>query len=145
MSSTSGGYAPSGRAVRNAVAALLIAGLFAGTFWWQVDDAWPLAQMRMFPGGGESAISIVRIDAELRNGKHRDMNPFDFHLKRAEIEGQMNRIRLLPSMLGDLMDTYNQTVPRDREIVSIRLIRHVTPKGGGRTDKRVLVEWPPAA
>jgi hypothetical protein len=127
---------------RNIAAVALIAGLFAGTFWWQNDDAWPLAQMRMFPGGGESAISIVRIDAELRNGRHKDMNPFVFHLKRAEIEGQMNRIVRVPSMLGDLADAYNDTVPRDREIVSIRLVRHETPKGGGEPSKRVLVEWP---
>jgi hypothetical protein len=98
--------------------------------------------MRMFPGGGESAISIVRIDATLRNGRHRDMNPFAFHLKRAEIEGQMNRIVRVPSMLGDLAATYNDTVPRDQEIVAITLVRHETPKGGGATNRRVLVRWP---
>lgn len=131
-----------GRLTRNIAALALVAGLFAGTFWWQTDDAWPLAQMRMFPGGGESAISIVRIDATLRNGKHRDMNPFAFHLKRAEIEGQMNRIKRVPSMLGDLMETYNETVPRDQEIVRLRLVRHETPKGGGEPEKTVLVSWP---
>jgi hypothetical protein len=136
----------SARLPRNIAAAVLIVGLFTGTFVWQRDDAWPLAQMRMFPGGGESAISIVRIDATLRNGKHRDMNPFAFHLKRAEIEGQMNRVIVNPAMLGDLIDTYNDTVPRSREIVRIRLVRHVFDEGetkrGAEPEQTELVAWP---
>lgn len=127
---------------RNVVAASVIGGLFVGTLLWQTDDTWPFAQMRMFPGGGESAIAIVRVDAELRNGKHSDMNPFVFHLKRAEIEGQMNRIKSKPSMLGDLVKRYNATVPRDREIVQLRLVRHESASGGRKATQTELVAWP---
>lgn len=131
------------RVGRNVAAVALIAGLFAGTFGWQSDHTWPLAQMRMFPGGSESAIAITIIEAELRTGLTREMNPFDFHLKRAEIEGQMKRVRANPEMLGDLADAYNRTARRDREIVSLALIRRETVHEDGKTRRieRELVRW----
>jgi hypothetical protein len=84
------------------------------------------------------------IEATLRNGRVREMDPFDFHLKRAEIEGQMNRVRANPEMLGDLVRTYNRTVGRDSEILSLALIRRETVREEGRR-RRVeseLVRWP---
>jgi hypothetical protein len=129
------------RVVRDLAAVALISGLIAGTVGWQTDDTWPLAQMRMFPGGGESAIAITLIDAELANGTHKLMNPFAFHLKRAEIEGQMSRIREKPAMLGDLARAYNETVPSGRRIVALRLIRRESASGGKAQSERTLVTW----
>jgi hypothetical protein len=133
-----------GRIARNIAALVLAGGLFAGTIGWQTDDTWPFAQMRMFPGGSESAVAITIIEAKLRNGRMREMNPFAFHLKRAEIEGQMDRIRADPQMLGDLIRTYNDTVAGPYEIVSIALIRRETVREDGRTRRleRELVGWP---
>lgn len=133
-----------GRIVRNVAALLLVGGLLAGTLWWQTDDTWPLAQMRMFPGGSESVVAITVIEATLRDGRVREMDPFAFHLKRAEIEGQLNRVRTNPEMLGDLVRTYNRTVRRTSEIVSIALIRRETVREGGhaRRVERELVRWP---
>lgn len=132
------------RIARNVAAALLLIGLFAGTLVWQSDDTWPFAQMRMFPGGSESAVAITVIEATLRDGRIREMDPFAFHLKRAEIEGQLNRVRGNPQMLGDLVRTYNRTVPHTREIVSLALIRRETVREDGRTRRveRELVRWP---
>lgn len=132
------------RAVRNIAAAILVAGLLAGTLVWRSDDTWPFAQMRMFPGGGESAIAITILDAKLADGRSKEMNPFAFHLKRAEIEGQMNRIRENPEMLADLVHTYNDTVPRNEEIVELALVRRETVHEGGRTRRieKELVRWP---
>lgn len=132
-----------GRIVRNIAALLLVGGLFAGTLGWQTDDTWPFAQMRMFPGGSESAVAITVIEATLRSGRVREMNPFDFHLKRAEIEGQLDRVRANPDMLGDLLQAYNRTVPRSREIVAIALIRRETVREDGRARRveRELVRW----
>ncbi len=134
------------RVLRNIAAAALIIGLAAGTVVWQTDDTWPLAQMRMFPGGSESAIAIVIIDAELKTGRHKEMDPFAFHLKRAEIEGQMDRIRKDPDMLGDLARVHNASVAHDREIVGIRLVRReYSPAGAAAPTARpietTLVRW----
>jgi hypothetical protein len=136
----------SGRArlVRTIAAVALVAGLFAGTLVWQTDDTWPLAQMRMFPGGSESAVALVVIEAHLANGRVREMDPFAFHLKRAELEGQMNRVLANPRMLGDLIVRYNRTVPHEREIVRIVLVRRETVRENGRARRveRELVRWP---
>ena len=140
--------APRGRSdpvvIRDVAAVALVLGLVFGTVWWQTDDTWPLAQMRMFPGGGESAVAITRIEAELVNGDTKDMNPFAFHLKRAEFEGQMDRIRRDPRMLRDLVEHYNENVDGDHEIVRLRLVRHETHRDGARmTDtEEELVRWP---
>jgi hypothetical protein len=131
-----------GRLIRNVAAVLLIGGLFAGTFLWQTDDTWPLAQMRMFPGGSESDVVITVIEAHFTDGRTKEMNPFAFHLKRAELEGQMNRVLARPEMLGDLIDAYNRVHRRDIE--RIVLIRRETVRQDGRTrsTERELVRWP---
>ncbi len=133
-----------GRIARNVAALMLIGGLLAGTLAWRSDDTWPLAQMRMFPGGSESAVAITIIEATLRNGRVREMNPFAFHLKRAEIEGQLDRVRANPEMLGDLVRAYNRAVRRPYEIVALALIRRETLRDDGRSRRieRELVRWP---
>ena len=130
------------RVVRNAAALALIAGLVAGTVVWQTDDTWPLAQMRMFPGGSESAIALVIIEATLADGRTKEMDPFVFHLKRAEIEGQMGRIRSNPSMLGDLIERFNETVRDDRRIVRLLLKRREAASSARRWNETELVAWP---
>jgi hypothetical protein len=134
------------RAVRNVAAVALVTGLVAGTVLWQTDDTWPLAQMRMFPGGGESAIALVVIEAKLADGRTKQMNPFAFHLKRAEIEGQMNRILADPSMLRDLAARYNRTVAPPRRVVGLALKRRQAVPEGAPGERRwvetELVRWP---
>ncbi len=137
---------PRARLVRDAAALLLVIGLCAGTLVWQTDDTWPFAQMRMFPGGGESAVSIVVIEADLADGLQREMNPFAFHLKRAEIEGQMDRIQRNPWMLRDLVARYNGHVPAHRKIVRLRLVRReamrARPGSEYRWMEHELARWP---
>jgi hypothetical protein len=132
------------RVSRNVAAGLLVAGLFAGTFLWQSDDTWPLAQMRMFPGGSESAVAIMRIHGELASGRTEELDPFVFHLKRAEIEGQLDRVRANPAMLGDLVARYNRSARSDERIVRLVLTRQETVRRGGKTElvSRQVASWP---
>lgn len=133
------------RLVRDVAAAALVIGLVCGTVVWQTDDTWPLAQMRMFPGGGESEISFVSIQAELTDGSRTRLSASAFHLRRAEVEGQMPRIRRDPSMLGALIDRYNADVPRAREIVRLRLLKREAAPGdvrGERWTETELARWP---
>jgi hypothetical protein len=136
----------SARAARNVTAAVLVAGLVAGTVVWQTDDTWPFAQMRMFPGGSESSIAITVIKADLADGRTKEMNPFAFHLKRADIEGQMDRIRANPRMLQDLIDAYNAHTPAYRRIERLVLVRREAARGvepgDPRWAERELVRWP---
>jgi hypothetical protein len=125
---------------RNLAAVALVAGLIAGTVWWQTDDTWPLAQMRMFPGGSESNIAILAIRGELANGRLITLDPSVFHMKRADIEGQLDRASSGPRMLRDLMDHYNLNASSSRRIESLIFIRR--ERVGDRWTERELVRWP---
>jgi hypothetical protein len=128
------------RALRNVAAAALVAGLFAGTFIWRTDDTWPLAQMRMFPGGRESDVTLVVIQAEHADGSTSELEPGAFHLKRAEIEGQLRRVIADPSMLGSLTERFNESAAADERIVRLTLVR----RRGGRHDgiETEVARWP---
>ncbi len=128
------------RAARNVAAIALVAGLFAGTFVWQTDDTWPFAQMRMFPGGRESDVALLVIYAQRGDGSTREVDPGAFHLRRAELEGQLRRIVARPEMLGSLVDRFNRSAPPSEDIRRLTLVR----REGGRTKgvERELVRWP---
>jgi hypothetical protein len=134
-----------GRATRNVFASAIIVGLVLGTVLWQTDDTWPFAQMRMFPGSGESEISFVSIQAEFVDGKRDRLSAFEFHLKRAEVEGQMPRIRKRPALLRHLIERYNENVDADRRIVRLRLLKREAQRGDARGERWIeteLVRWP---
>lgn len=135
---------PTGRLARNVAAVLLAAGLIAGTVWWQTDDTWPLAQMRMFPGGEESDVTYVRLRAELEDGSEVVLGFHNFHLRRAEVEGQLGRIRREPAMLGDLAELYNRGRRDDEQIVRMILLRRYGIRSGSdfRWYESELVRWP---
>jgi hypothetical protein len=120
-----------GRGTRNLAAVALAAGLIAGTVWWQTDDTWPLAQMRMFPGGPESAVAILAIEGMRADGHRIAISPGAFHLKRAEIEGQLDRVAANTQMLGDLFEYYNGTAAPQRRIVRLLFVRREAVVGPG--------------
>jgi hypothetical protein len=130
--------------MRNLAAVALVVGLMAGTVWWQTDDTWPLAQMRMFPGGSESNVAILAIKGELADGRLITLAPSVFHMKRADIEGQLDRASADPRMLRDLMDHYNLSASSGRRIESLIFIRRerISRTDGGRWAERELVRWP---
>lgn len=133
------------RVPRDIAALFMVVGLVLGTVLWQTDDAWPFAQMRMFPGGGESAISFVSIQATYDDGTRDRLSAFAFHLKRAEVEGQMPRIKADPSLLGDLIDRYNADHPGGKSIVLLRLLKREAQRGdarGARWIETELARWP---
>ena len=132
------------RVIRNVAAAFLMVGLTLGTVLWQRDDTWPFAQMRMFPGGSESALALTVVVADFTDGRTKRMNPFEFHLKTADIEGQTNRWMANPRMLGDLITAYNSTHARD--IVRIHMVRREVhghlANGQPKWTQRELTRWP---
>ena len=134
---------PKTRVPRDIAALILIIGLVLGTVLWQTDDTWPFAQMRMFPGGGESEISFVSIQATFADGERERLSAAAFHLRRAEVEGQMRVTRADPSRLGILIDRYNAT--HDRKITKLRLLKREAAPGAARGDDWIETElagWP---
>jgi hypothetical protein len=150
--------------VRNAFALFTIVGLALGSFFWS-DDAWPFAPMRQFAWSPRDYVWSLALDAELADGRVVRIPYERFHLRRAEAEGQMNRLQINPRMLRDLMVDYNAEVAPTRRIVSLTAVKRKTRVVDGRpvrtsaepadrdsrgpppglvTDLEVIASWPPA-
>lgn len=162
--STSAAPAPRPRLLRDTAAALVIAGLIAGSLFWG-DDAWPLAPMRMFAKGTKKVVWALALEADFADGRTRRRIAFErFHLRRAEAEGQVTRVTRHPELLGDLIKEYNaRTHDSGGKIVRLWLLSRFAPvrDGGvvradsGRTRRgagpppgvvwvvRVAAVWPP--
>jgi hypothetical protein len=150
---------------RNVFAIFFIMGLSLGSFFW-ADDAWPFAPMRQFAWSPKDYVWSLALDAELADGTTVRIPYERFHLRRAEAEGQLNRLRSNPRMLRDLMVDYNAEVPAPRRIVSLTAVKRKTPVVDGRpvrtgaevtsrdsrgppaglvTTLEVIAKWPPAS
>jgi hypothetical protein len=116
---------------RNVFAIFFIVGLSLGSFIWS-DDAWPFAPMRQFAWSPKDYVWSLALDAELADGRVVRIPYERFHLRRAEAEGQMNRLADNPRMLGDLMDDYNKKVAPARRIIALTAIKRETPVVNGR-------------
>jgi hypothetical protein len=130
---------------RHLAAVALVAGLVAGTVVWQTDDTWPLAQMRMFPGGEESDVVILAITGVRTDGKQVELPPSAFHMKRADIEGQLPRVLARPRMLRDLIAAYNREVESGARLRALILTQREAVReadGEPRWVERELVRWP---
>lgn len=143
----------------------MIVGLSLGSFFWK-DDAWPFAPMRQFAWSPKDYVWSLALDATLADGRVVRMPFDDFHLRRAEAEGQMTRLEANPRLLKDLMDEYNRRVGPEERILRMKAIKRSTPVVNGRpvlrqrvqplgreaqgppigldTKLRVIAEWPPA-
>lgn len=120
------------RLARDAAAVFMSVGLIAGTLFWS-DDAWPFAQMRMFPKGTRGAVWVLALNADFSDGRRGVRLGFEnFHLRRAEVEGQVARVQAHPELLGDLIRVYNRGAPADRRIVRLYLLSRKAPLSEGR-------------
>ncbi len=108
-------------------------------------------------------IFVLTLEADLAGGRTVSMPFGAFHLRRAEAEGQLPRIRQYPRLLGDLMASYNRKAPQDDRIVAIRAVgKNLAVKDGrpiragvspglpvDQGDRpswqvEVIARWPPA-
>ena len=150
---------------RNVFAIFFIIGLSLGSFFW-ADDAWPFAPMRQFAWSPKTYVWSLALDAQLVDGRVVRVPYERFHLRRAEAEGQLDRLAANPSMLRDLMDDYNKTVSEQRRIVSLTAVKRKTPVVNGRpvrtsaevrgrstrgppagleTELEIIAKWPPSS
>lgn len=148
------------RVFRDLAVVLIVAGLFAGSLW-GTDDAWPFAPFRMFARGTTGDVHVLALEADLSDGRTVRMDYEKFHLRRAEVEGQILRFTARPEMVGDLMDAYNRR-SRGRKIVALRVLSRRAPisddrlvRGNSRKREgrgpppgihwkvKVIAEWPP--
>lgn len=153
---------PRARVIRDLAMGFVVAGLIAGSLFWQ-DDAWPFAPFRMFARGTTTNVHVLALQADLADGRTVRIDYEKLNLRRAEVEGQILRFTAHPEMLGDLIVAYNRTVGPSRKIAALRVLSRRAPIVGGRLvpgdsksrngrpgpppgirwDVKVIAEWPP--
>lgn len=135
-----------GRRWRLAIAGLTVVLLLAGTAWGQ-DDDFPFGPFRMYATSQrlDGATSWYRIDGVTADGSVVDIPISRFALRRAELEGQMDRFRAQPELLALLITAYERNQPGRARLVELRIVKHRQPlRGGvptGEATEKVAVTW----
>ncbi|MFC6883115.1 MULTISPECIES: hypothetical protein [Actinomadura] len=133
---------------RSLVAAAMIGGLFY-TSAYGSDDDFPLGPMTQFAfsvknDGGE--IHSHWLEADTAAGEHvkLSMDAVGSGMKRAEIEGQMDRLVRDPSLLQGIADGQRRLHPGKPRLTKIYIVKQVQTLKHGKVVKTVLqtrVTW----
>jgi hypothetical protein len=135
-----------GRRVRMLPTAVVLAMLVAGTFLGQ-DDHFPFGPFRMYSirnkhdGKVRGAVMEV-VDAEGRAAAV-EIRSDQVGLRRAEIEGQLDRFEREPSLLRHLVHAYEELHPSER-IAVLRLYYETTRLANGQVGpvtRTLVAEW----
>jgi hypothetical protein len=126
-----------GRARRLIATALATGALFVGTFWGD-DDNWPFGPFRMYSVRNrlDGRIRAALVELTMADGSEvrEKISPDAIALKRAEVEGQIERVDRNPSLLRHLAGTYGELHPDAPAVVGIRLYYEMTRMKAGRPD-----------
>lgn len=137
---------PSSRRVRLGAAALLIGLVLAGSAWGQ-DDAFPFGPFRMYATKQrlDGATSWYATEGVTVDGALVDIPTAQLGLRRAELEGQMDRLRSDPALIELLVAAYERCQPGVTPLAELRIVRHVQPVRDGVPHgdpiERTVVTW----
>jgi hypothetical protein len=131
-----------GRARRGAATIVVSAGLLVGTFWGN-DRHFPFGPFRMYSianrPDGRIRSAVVEIQIADEPGWVEARTPGDLGMKRAEIEGQVDRFVARPDLLEHLGTAYER-LNDDATVVAVRLRQETTRLQDGRPSGVVSVE-----
>lgn len=131
---------------RLGAAALMVALLLAGSAWGQ-DDAFPFGPFRMYATKQklDGATSWYALEGVTANGTVVDIPTAQVGLRRAELEGQMDRLWKDRELVGLLADAYERHQPGAARLLELRVVKHLQPvRGGvpsGEPMVRIVVTW----
>jgi hypothetical protein len=135
----------SGRRVRLAATAVVLALLLGGTLWGN-DSEFPFGPFRMYstradPDRPVVSTSVVGVTAD---GDEVRLSGGEVGLRRAEFEGQLDRLTEQPELLGLLAESYAAGHPDAEPLVAVRVVqrRHALDDGRrtGEVTENVLVD-----
>lgn len=130
-----------GRSFRLAATAVVLALVLAGSLWGS-DDDFPLGPFRMYAHSGKATgvVSVPQL-VGVADGRTFRIAPESVNIRRAEIEGQLNRFRE-PALLESLARTY---IRKGHELDELRLVlrrrRIEDGRRVGRSTGRVVARW----
>jgi hypothetical protein len=137
---------PAGRAWRLVAAAIVLALLLAGTLWGD-DDEFPFGPFRMYStrADPDAAVVSTRTVGLTAAGEEIRLSGGEVGLRRAEFEGQLDRITEDPGLLGLLADAFAEAHPSAPELVSVQVVQRrfelVDGRQTGDYEDRVVVEY----
>jgi hypothetical protein len=123
------------RGARLAATAVVLALLLGGTVWGD-DSEFPFGPFRMYstradPGQPVISTRVVGLTAA---GEEIRLSGGEVGLRRAEFEGQVDRMREDPSLLVSLAEVYAERHPDAEELVEVQVIhRRFELEDGRRT------------
>jgi hypothetical protein len=133
---------------RRSIAMVVVIGsLVVGTFLAQ-DDHFPFGPFRMYSIRNrlDGRIKGGRVEITTAAGRQVQLpiNPENFGLRRAEVEGQIDRFIARPELLGALAEAY-ETFNPDDEVVQLRLYHQIFQLERGRptdpVEEATIATW----
>jgi hypothetical protein len=137
---------PRGRTARMAITVVGIAVLLAGTLFGS-DDHFPFGPFRMFATTNpwSEPISIARAEVGDVDGRTIVLTEANSGVRRAEVEGQLDRFRREPAALAGLADAYRAHNPSAPKVARVAVVirHHEISRSGptGRYTDEVVAEW----
>jgi hypothetical protein len=113
-----------GRLVRLLATAVVLALILAGTLWGD-DDEFPFGPFRMYSTRADPNAPVVstRTVGVTASGEEVRLSGGEVGLRRAEFEGQLDRIEEHPELLGLLADAFADTHPSAPELVAVQVVQ----------------------
>lgn len=114
---------PAGRRGRLAAVLVVLALLLAGTVWGD-DDAFPFGPFRMYSTRNDPNTPVISTRAVglTAAGEEVRLSGGQVGLRRAEFEGQLQRLREHPELLGLLAEAFEEAHPDAPELVEVQMV-----------------------
>ena len=114
---------PAGRRGRLAAVVVVLALLLAGTVWGD-DDAFPFGPFRMYSTRNDPNTPVISTRAVglTAAGEEVRLSGGQVGLRRAEFEGQIERLREHPELLGLVADAFADANPDAPELVTVQMV-----------------------
>ena len=137
-----------GRLIRLVVTVVAVGLLLAGTFWGE-DDHFPFGPFKMYASAVDPDAPTIdtRLEATDAAGATVLLTERNTGIRRAEVEGQIDRFRAEPELLQVAADAYARRNPDAPPLAEVRIVirwhevRDFTPTG--EWEEEVVATWRP--
>jgi hypothetical protein len=113
-----------GRRVRLTAVAIVLALLLAGSLWGD-DDEFPFGPFRMYSTRNDPNAPVIstRVVGVTAAGQEVRLSGGQVGLRRAELEGQVSRIREHPELLGLLAESFADAHPSAPDLEAVQMVQ----------------------
>ena len=123
----------------------MFAALLAGTFWGG-DDHFPFGPFRMYAmtNKTDGRVSESVLQGRTVSGEFVRLGFDSFGLRRAELEGQIDRIEQHPELLRHVVTAYEHFFPDEPRLREVHLVEEIHDLEDGRvlrTEIKTVAVW----